>query len=174
VAEKKPAKPQPRPTFWNVEAMVDPRTGEEKMCLVAANQLARDEMKRRKFTRGTRLQVEMKRPRNLPFWRKAHVLAGLCIENVDAFDGLDLHQALKKLQLNANVECDNLTFIAADGTKFRYRQARSLSFDNMDEGTFTVAYDRIVEYIKDRFFSEWDDDQMAELIQLTERNEGWQ
>jgi hypothetical protein len=172
--KKKQARPQPRPTFWIVQPMVEPGTGEEKMCLVASNQGTRDEMKRRKFTRGTRLKVEMARPRNLPFWRKAHVLAELCIYNIEAFEGLDQHAALKKLQLSADAECEHLDFRLADGTTYRYREAKTLSFDSMDEGTFTQVYDRIVEHIKDRWFSEWSQEQMDALIELTDRNMGWQ
>ncbi len=168
----KPKKKEARPIFLVVRKMVDPATGEEVGCYVPANQGSRDEGKRRKYTVGTRLKAELTRPRNILFWRKAHVLAELCIEHIDAFTSLDQHAALKKLQLGADAECDHIDFLIP-GNPIRYRQARTLAFDSMDEGVFTQVYDKIVEHIKDRYFPEWDDDQMQQLIDLTDQKQNW-
>jgi hypothetical protein len=170
-AKKKPDK---RPIFLIVRTMIDPRTGEERKCLVASNEGSREEMKRRKYTEGKRLKAELSVPRNAKFWRKAHVLAELCMKHVDAFDpDKGQHAALKKLQTDANIECDSIRFKVLDQV-IQYRVPRTLAFDSMQEDVFTVVYDTIVEHIKTRYFPEWSDEQMQELIDLTDREQDWQ
>jgi hypothetical protein len=170
---KKPAKKQARPIFLIVRKLVDPRTGEEVGCLVPSNEGAREEMKRRKYTQGKRLKAELSVPRNYEFWKKAHVLARLCMKHVDAFDGKGEHEALKKLQTDARIECDVFRFTVLDQV-VQYRVPRTLAFDSMPEDVFTTVYETIVEHIKDRYFPEWSDEQMQELIDLTDREQNWQ
>jgi hypothetical protein len=171
---QKAKKPEKRPVFFIVKIMIDPATGEEVGCLVAANESCRQEMKRRKYGRGTRLKAELTVPRNVKFWRKAHVLAALCSKHVDIFSEIeDRHAVLKKLQVGANVECDVFRFTVLDQV-VQYRVPRTLAFDSMPEDVFTTVYETIVEHIKTRYFPEWDDEQMQELIDLTDREQQWQ
>jgi len=52
--------------------------------------------------------AEFKRPRNPGFHRLAHALGKLFVENIEAFDHLDPHACLKRLQLESGVGCDEI------------------------------------------------------------------
>src|SRR5690606_6744343 len=52
--------------------------------------------------------AEFKRPRNPGFHRLAHALGTLFVENIEALDHLDAHSCLKRLQLEADVGCEEI------------------------------------------------------------------
>ena len=80
--------------------------------------------------------AEFKKPRNPRFHRLAHQLGILCTENIDAFEGMDAHKVLKRLQVEANVGCDEMAIIVPGVGKCLHLTPRSLSFESMDESEF--------------------------------------
>lgn len=58
---------------------------------------------------GDLVFVDFRKPRNGGFHRFAHALGKMAVENIEEFDHLDPHSALKRLQLESGVGCDCLT-----------------------------------------------------------------
>lgn len=65
-------------------------------------------LKARKYHVGELVFAEFKRPRNPGFHRLAHALGMLFVENIEAFEHLDAHACLKRLQLESGVGCEEI------------------------------------------------------------------
>ena len=95
-----------------------------------------ERLRGRSYRVGDLVFAEFKKPRNPKFHRLAHALGRLCAENLDAFEGMGAHAVLKRLQIEANVGCDEITLQFPGIGPCTYRVPRSLSFESMDEGEF--------------------------------------
>lgn len=62
----------------------------------------------RAYDVGDLVFAEFKKPRNPGFHRLAHALGVLFVQNIEAFEHLDAHTALKRLQLESGVGCDEM------------------------------------------------------------------
>jgi hypothetical protein len=65
-------------------------------------------LKARNFRTGELVFAEFKRPRNPGFHRLAHALGVLFVTNIEAFEHLDSHTCLKRLQLETGVGCEEV------------------------------------------------------------------
>lgn len=128
-----------------VMRVVIPSTGEEVGALVPDHAVDRRSMRERKFHVGKQLRATLRQDRNPRFWGKAHVLGGWLANNVEAFAGLDMHAALKRLQERSGVGCEEEAFTIDLGSLGVHRGTRtvprSLNFDDMDEGEFNLLWD---------------------------------
>lgn len=88
------------------------------------------------FKTGDLVFVEFRKPRNPKFHRLGHALGRLCSENIDAFEGMDAHRVLKRLQLEAQIGCEEMAIVVPGVGKCLHLIPRSLSFESMDEGEF--------------------------------------
>ena len=148
-----------------VEGVVD---GIKRRVLVAADGMAAGRLKARKFSTRDLVYAELRQPRNPRFHRFVHAFALAIAENVEAFEGLDPHGVLKRLQLEANIGCDEM-FIQADGRTFPYRIPRSLSFESMDEGQFQEVYAGLREYVIRTYWPTCTEYQVDQIAEFTER-----
>jgi hypothetical protein len=85
---------------------------------------------------GDLLFAEFVKPRNPKFHRLAHQLGSMLAENIEAFEGSAAHTVLKRLQIEADVGCEHLSLNFPGIGPVMYRQARSLSYESMDEAEF--------------------------------------
>jgi len=119
-----------------------PATGEIVGALVPDHAIDRRSMRERKFTVGKQLLASLRQDRNWKFWRKAHVLGGWLADNVEWCEGLDMHQALKKLQEKSGIGVEVEEFAVPEiGLKGTRTVAQSLNFADMDEGEFNLLWD---------------------------------
>lgn len=88
------------------------------------------------FKTGDLVFVEFRKPRNPKFHRLAHALGRLCAENIEAFEGMDAHRVLKRLQIEAQIGCDEMAIVVPGVGKCLHLIPRSLSFESLDEGEF--------------------------------------
>lgn len=88
------------------------------------------------FKTGDLVFVEFRKPRNPKFHRLAHALGQLCAENIEAFNGMDPHRVLKRLQIEAQIGCEEMAIVVPGVGKCLHLIPRSLSFESMDEGEF--------------------------------------
>lgn len=65
-------------------------------------------LRSRSYRNGDLVFAEFRKPRNPKFHRLAHALGQLFVENIEAFDGVDAHDCLKRLQLESGVGCDEV------------------------------------------------------------------
>lgn len=143
--QKAKAKLRSRDIRMTVMKLVNPETGELIGALVPDHPIDRRSMKERKMFAGKSVRATLRQDRNPKFWGKAHVLGGWLADNVEQFAGLDMHQALKKLQELSGVGCDEEEFSIDLGSlgvhKGARKVARSLNFDDVDEGEFNALWD---------------------------------
>lgn len=93
-------------------------------------------LRSRSYSIGDLVFAEFRKPRNPKFHNFAHAFGLLCAENLDAFEGMDAHTVLKRLQVESGVGCDELAIKAPGLGMLMHRIPRSLSFESMDEGEF--------------------------------------
>ena len=108
----------------------------ERGALVPADAHSQQRLRERGYRVGDVLAAELVKPRSPGFWRLAHRIGTLCVESIEAFHGLNAHQAIKKIQADAGLECDvTHTDIPGLGALVS-KQPRSLSFESMEQGQF--------------------------------------
>jgi hypothetical protein len=115
-------------------------TGERVGGLVPTHPVDRRSMRERKFHIGKSLRGRFTEDRNSGFYRKAHVLSGWLADNVDAFEGLSQHDALKRLQELSGIGCETVEYEIPGVGKLMRTEAESLNFADMDEGRFNEIW----------------------------------
>lgn len=168
-AAKKLAKPQrPRkPIYFTVRRVVDAETGEELGALVPSTKWDRQAMRDRKYHVGSEIRAELKKPRNAQFNRLVHALAKMVAENIDGFP-TDAHDALKRLQRESGICCETVeTEIPGLGT-LAIKQARSLAFDELDEGEFAEFFKGICDHVSRTYWPHMEPEVIEEQVRMME------
>lgn len=96
---------------------------------------------------GDLVFAEFSRPRNPGFHRLAHALGGLLAENLDAFTGCAPHAVLKRLQIEANVGCNEIGLNFPGVGPCSYRVPESLAYESMDETRFHEVISGLCAYV---------------------------
>lgn len=146
-AKKIAAKRARRPVYGTIVRVAVLETGEERLAILASHPIDRKLMKERKFREGDELRLEIKRPRNVKFHRLMHAVGQVMVDNVDGWESLDAHGAVKRLQRESGVCCEEVEIdIPGMGTLLA-KQAESLSFDEMQPDRFAELFDGITKHI---------------------------
>ena len=132
---------QARPVHFMVMRVAIVGTGEVVGALVPLHPIDRRSMKERRYFVGKELRADLRESRNVGFWRKVHVLGGWLADNVEAFAGLDMHSAIKRLQERSGIGCESVEYDLPGIGKLTRTEARSLNFSDMDEGEFSALWD---------------------------------
>lgn len=80
----------------------------DKGCLVPADSYAASKLRERNYRVGDLLAAELVKPRNPKFNRLVHRIGQLVVANIDAFAGMDAHAAVKRLQWEGNIQCEEV------------------------------------------------------------------
>lgn len=136
-----------------------------KGALVPADPCAESKLRSRGFKMGDLLAAELVKPRNPKFNRLVHRIGQLVVRNIDAFEGMDAHQAIKRLQIEGKVACDEIGIMVANFGMVIQFIPRSLSFESMDEGEFVEAARGICRTIAERY---WPDLSAAQIEEMAE------
>ena len=104
------------------------------------------------FKTGDLVFVEFRKPRNPRFHRLAHALGRLCAENIEAFEDMDAHRVLKRLQIEAQIGCDEMAIVVPGVGKCLHLIPRSLSFESMDEGEFKEVISGFCRHIAKQYW----------------------
>jgi hypothetical protein len=177
-AKKIRAKRASRPIYALIERVVVLGTGEERLALLAEHPVDRELMKQRGYRRGQEVRLEIKAPRDAWRHRLLHKIGQLMTDNVEGWQELDTHEAVKRLQREAGVCCDEIDMdatavvaavLAASDAAFGpgaskllrevlpkietipVTVARSLAFDSMDEDEFRRLFEGITRHIGDAY-----------------------
>ncbi|MGN6314627.1 MAG: hypothetical protein ACTHMO_12835 [Rhodanobacteraceae bacterium] len=135
-----------RALYLRVHRVMIPETGELVGALLPESIVSQREMRERALKTGDVVRCELRKKRNPRYWRLVHALGGLLADQAEGYEGLSQHKALKKLQRDANVECDQETFDIPDLGTVTRSAPRSLSFDELDEQAFDVAWAQMVAH----------------------------
>lgn len=169
VAQLKAAKRARRPIYMVVRRLVDPATGEEMGALVPANEIDRRLMKERRFHVNREVRAELKQPRNPGFHRLFHAIGHLMVDNVDDFRDLTAHDAIKRLQRESGVCCEEIEMdLGPLIGKVPVKVPRSMAFDEMPEDEAKVLFEGITAHIGANYASVMLDDVRAEFWLMVE------
>jgi hypothetical protein len=123
-----------------------------KGALVPADPYAASVLRDRGYHIGDLLKAELTKPRNPKFNRLVHQLGQLVVANIDAFAGIDAHKAIKRLQIEGKVACEEIgVMVQGYGMVIQFIP-RSIGYDSMDEGEFQQAARGISRTIAERYW----------------------
>lgn len=137
----------------------------ERGALVPADAHSQQRLREKGYRVGDILAAELIKPRHPGFWRLAHRIGALCVESIDALQGLTAHQAIKKLQFDAGIGCDiTETEIPGVGVLVS-RQPRSLAFENMEQGEFYELMKGLCRHIAETYWPHMTAEQVQEMAE---------
>lgn len=185
-----------RHILFRVERAVIESTGEVVGALVPRFATDRRLMRDRGYRMGDDLRAELSKPRHLGQHRKAHLLGGLVVAQLEGFEGLDQHAAIKRLQRESGVCCEveqidaapvvtailaaAETMLGAAATRMlkavlpEIKQIdvlvpQSLAFDRMEQGEFEGFYAGICQHLAERYWPDCDQEQIERMAELMDR-----
>lgn len=109
--------------------------------------------------------AEIKKPRNPKFHRLAHRIGTLCAENIDAFNGMNAHAVLKRLQWEANVGCEEVGVQVPGVGMAVMRWPLSLSFESLEEGSFREVVTGLCRHISNKYWPDLEPEQIEEMAE---------
>lgn len=171
MSTKKPSKPR-KPIYFEVRRLVDPQTREIVGALVPRYACDRRAMRERGFSVGTELRAEIKKARNPGFHRLAHVIGALVVDNLDEFKHLDAHEAIKRLQGETGVCCEERQMEIPGLGKITFTVPRSLSFDEMEEDDFRRLVAAILDRLSAKYWQSMSPEAIETLVQIEMGKEG--
>lgn len=124
--------------------------------------LVREQLREKGYKAGDCVSLEIYKSRNPKFNGLAHVFGQLLADNLDDFSGMDSHDVLKRLQVEANVGCDEM-MLRGDFGMFWHRVPRSLSFDNMDEGEFKKTFNGLARHVAKKYWPTMTPEQIEQM-----------
>jgi hypothetical protein len=124
----------------------------DKGGIVPANAEAIRILRERGFKVGDVVMADLVMPRNLAFNNLAHQLGNLIAENIEAFDGMKAHDVLKRIQVEASIECDETVTDVPGLGRMVFRKPRSLSFASLDQGEFYGFVRQVCDYVSKTYW----------------------
>lgn len=162
-AKKIKAKRARRPIYLVVRRLMDEQ-GNVIGCLVPATDTDQRLLRERKFNVGREIRAELKQSRNPAFHRLVHALGHLLVDNVDGFETLTSHDAIKRVQREAGVFCDQTEIDLGTFGTVSVSQPRSIAFDEMEEGEFGELFRAITDYVDRHYLAGLTDEIKAEYL----------
>ncbi|ONM43137.1 hypothetical protein BXT89_14385 [Halopseudomonas pachastrellae] len=162
----KRAKKPSRPVYFQVRRLVDPATGEEVGALVPRHRIDQRIMRERGYCVGNELRADLKKPRNSGFHRMVHSLGALAADHIEEFTGVDCHEVIKRLQRESGVCCEVQDIVLPGIGTIQVNVAKTIAYDEMDEGEFQALWKGICQHISDRYWPTMNQDQIAEMAKF--------
>lgn len=133
--------------------------------LVPADNYAASQLRQRNYHIGDLIAAELVKPRNPKFHRLVHQLGQLVVQNIESFKGIEAHAALKRLQLEGKIACDELGIMVPNFGMVIQLIPRSLSYDSMDEGEIHEVARGISRTIAERYWQDCTPEQIEEMAE---------
>lgn len=169
-ARKIKAKRARRPIYATIQRVAVLETGEERLAILASHPIDRALMKERGYKAGDEVRVEITKKRVEWQHRLIHKIGRLVVENVEGFEQLGSHDAIKRLQRESGVCCEEVEIDIPGMGKLLARQAESLSYDEMEQDRFEVLFDGITEHIGAKYAHVMLDEVKAEFWEMAGSN----
>lgn len=137
-----------------------------KGAIIPADACALSKLRERGYRVGDLVVVDLCKPRNPKFNGLVHKLGMLVVENIPAFAGIESHAAIKRLQLEGKVACEEIGYmIPGYGMAIQFIP-RSLSFESMDEAAFKNAAMAICRTISERYWPDMSPERIENMAEL--------
>lgn len=169
-AKRAKAKRARRPVYLVVRRLADPETGEVIGALVPAHPIDQRLLKERRFHVDREVRAELKQPRVVWQHRLIHKIGSLMVDNVEGWEQLNSHDAVKRLQRESGVCCEEMEIDVPGFGRLMIKQAESLAFDEMEQDRFLQLFDGITEYIGRRYAHVLLDEVRAEFWEMAGTN----
>jgi len=117
-----------------------------------ADERSKQKLRDQGFGLGEIVHARIDRPRNPAFMRKAHALGRLCRENIEGFEPLTDHEALKRLQYEAGISCEMMSAKIPGAGMVEIRVPKSINFADMDDAEFADLYQGIVKHLATQYW----------------------
>lgn len=194
---KRQAKRAARAVYGTLERVAVLSTGEERLGILASHPIDRALMKERGYKEGDELRLEIKHARNAKFHRLLHAVGQVMVDNVDGWEHLNAHDAVKRLQLESDTCCETvemgassviqallaacesvlgqgaakmLAAVLPEIKTIPVRVAESLAFDEMTPERFDQLFKGVTKHIDDNYSPDFTSDAKAEYLQMVERD----
>lgn len=178
---RKPAKPQKpqKPLYFQARRalLIDHKTGEvlqEQVSVLAPlTQWDTRAMRDRGYKVGQTVRGRIERPRNPKFNGLAHALGALIADHCEGFEGMDGHDALKKVQAESGVCCEqstvelDLTSLGIGKIQAPVSQPISIAFDSLPEEEFKKLVLGVCAWIREKYLGV-PSGELAEIISTIE------
>ena len=123
------------------------RRGRDGFALVPADALAEERLAERGYADGDSVSVAITKARNPRFHRLAHAFGRMVCENVPGFEHAGPHGALKRLQWESGIGCDEMAAKVPGAGIVPIRIPLSLSFSSMDEAEFREVLAGLCDHV---------------------------
>jgi hypothetical protein len=142
-----------------------------------ANRYTAQVLNDRGYAPGDIVKAVISKINNPKFHRLIHHIGQLCVENIEAFALLDAHKALKRLQVEGNIACDEIGIpveialcllkesIDRGDKLVMMRIPRSLSFDTMDDGERHEMALKFCRWIATNYWPNMTPEQIEEMAE---------
>lgn len=131
-----------------------------------ADRATADRLNEKGYKVGDIVLAELTKIRNYKFHRLAHVFGRMVAENIESFQNLGAHQVLKRIQMEAGIECDEMGFMVPGFGMVVQKIPRSLNFASMDEGDFQVVVKGMCRWIAQNYWDGLTEDQILDMAQV--------
>ena len=121
--------------------------------LIPADSFSAQQLRNRNYKIGDVIKADLTKLRNPKFNRLVHRIGQLVVANIEAFHGLDAHTAVKRLQIEGKVACDEIGIMVPGYGMIIQFIPRSLSFESMDEAEFQSAARGICRTVSWRYWT---------------------
>lgn len=156
-----------RPVLYTrVMRVLDAETRQPMAALVPAGEADRAILRERGLKIGQLCRTDVFRPRNSEFHRLAHRLGTLISQSIEGYEGLDGHQALKRLQERSGHGCDVSVIDIPGGGVFEHRMPRSIAFDEMDQAEFYRLMRNLCTFIAATYWPQCTAEDIERMVDL--------
>lgn len=201
MADPQPTEPKKRRkrrevVSLQVRKVRDAQTGELLAALAPRFATDRRILRERGYRVGDELMAELRKPRILGQHRRAHLLGALVVAQIEGFESLTQHQAIKRLQRESGICCEVEQIDAAPVVRAILAAAesllgaaacrmlgavlpeiraidvlvpQSLAFDRMEQGEFERFYAGICAHLAAAYWPELDAQQIEHMAELMDR-----
>lgn len=131
--------------------------------LVPADPWAEKQFQAKRIKEGDIVLAAISKLRSKGLNRLVHRIGKLCVENIEDFRYADAHGVIKRLQIEANIACDEIGVLLPGMGMMIYRVPRSIAFDSMDEAEFRDVGRALCRYIAKRYWSGLEPEQIERM-----------
>jgi hypothetical protein len=137
-----------------------------KGALVPADGYTERQLRAKGYRIGDVVSVAITKARNPKYWRLAHAFGQMLAENIERFEGVEEHEVLKLLQIEANVACDLRAIFVPGYGLCEHRTPRSLSFADMEEGEFRDVMRAFSRHVAATYWPDLSPEQIERMAEL--------
>lgn len=167
-AKKIQAKRARRPVYLTCMRLVDPETGVEYGAFVPSHPIDQRLAKERGYRVGREYRAEIKQARVAWQHRLIHKIGTLMVDNVEGWEQLKSHDAVKRLQRESGVCCEELEVDIPGVGRLMVKQAESLAFDDMEQDRFEQLFEGIAQHIGEHYAHVMLDEVRGEFWQMVQ------